>query len=95
MCDDQAIASHSANNTIMAIEAGLRRMRKRFAPERPVGAQCYSCGEKLLRDYIRLRQYGADGEPIWLHVGPCLGEFATLHLRAAEARLSGRDPAGF
>jgi hypothetical protein len=93
MCDDLALASRDADNAILAIEAGLRRIREKFAPERPADALCHSCGEELLHDYVRLRQHGADGETIWLHVGACLGEFAMQHVQAAEAQLARRDPA--
>jgi hypothetical protein len=81
------IAAEKADNIVFAVEAGMERLRKKFSPERPPEACCHTCGGLLYRDYVRLRQIDAEGQPIWLHIGSCLTQFASSRRRAAEARI--------
>jgi hypothetical protein len=85
MTDITAITANEANNVVLAVEAGMKRLRREFAPARPHGARCHACRGRLLRDYIRLRRSDVQGRPIWLHTGRCLARYASLSLRSAEA----------
>lgn len=87
MSDSTRITAHVANCIVSAVEAGLERWREKFSPERPSDARCHACGGGLLRDYVRLRQTDVRGRPIWLHIGPCLAQFASRRRRSAESRL--------
>ncbi|MBT4427022.1 MAG: hypothetical protein HOC88_08990 [Rhodospirillaceae bacterium] len=82
------IATEEADNIVFAVEAGMEKLRRKFAPERPPDACCHACGDTLLHDYVRLRQIDGNGQPIWLHIGSCLTKFASSHCDAAEARLN-------
>ncbi|PPR23567.1 MAG: hypothetical protein CFH39_00582 [Alphaproteobacteria bacterium MarineAlpha10_Bin2] len=87
MSNTTVVKANGANHIVSAAEAGMERWREKFAPERPLDACCHTCGGGLQRDYVRLRQEDLQGRPIWLHIGPCLAQFASWRLRSAESRL--------
>jgi len=87
MSDTSVISANGANCIVSAVEAGIERWREKFSPDRPSDAHCHICGGGLLRDYVRLRQFDTLGRPIWLHIGPCLAQFASRRRRSAELRL--------
>lgn|GEM_PF-3487204 len=87
MSDTTRLRANVKNCIVSAVEAGLERWRQKFAPERPSDARCHTCGGGLLRDYVRLRQFDARGRPIWLHIGPCLAQYASRRRRSAESHL--------
>lgn len=88
MSDTTRVTTNVASCIVSAVEAGMERWRQKFSPERPSDARCHACGGGLLRDYVRLRQTDILGRPIWLHIGPCLAQFASRRRHTAESRLS-------
>ena len=78
------IAAEKADNIVFAVEAGMERLRKKFSPERPPEACCHTCGGCFT---VTMLAYDAEGQPIWLHIGSCLTQFASSRRRAAEARI--------
>ena len=87
MSDSNCCAAEKANHIVSAVETGMARLRKKFAPERPRDASCHACQGLLTEGYVRLRRSDHVGQPIWLHIGPCLSHYASLSRRAAESRL--------
>lgn len=87
MSDSNCCAAEKANPIVSAVETGMAQLRRKFAPDRPRDASCHACLGLLTEGYVRLRQSDHAGQPIWLHIGPCLSHYASLSRRAAESRL--------
>ena len=81
------MAASSLNEMILACEEGVARVRAEYSPNTGGRNKCEACGGPLTANYIPLGLSNSDGEPVWVHIGPCHQQFVDNRRIEAERAL--------